>query len=141
MNSEELKKQAWKIINEAKTKTTADEQQAADQIIAKIPELIRHSISKKLTLATVMYLDEAPKLIGLGYLPYAGKIIRSHARNNPADPFNFEDIFGTISPSLKQEYELTGVAKIVFDACQKAELNPYVAQTPDKTKWGIGIAW
>ena len=141
MNSEELKRQAWEIINEAKTKTTADEQHAADQIIAKIPELIRHSISKKLTLATVMYLDEAPKLIGLGSIPHAGRIIRSHAKNNPADPFCLEDLFGPIFPALKQEYELTGVAKIVFDSCQKAELNPYVAQTPDKTKWGIGIAW
>ena len=40
-----------------------------------------------------------------------------------------------------EEYELTGVAKIVFNRCQEAGLNPYVAQTEDKTKWGIGICW
>ncbi|MBI3632118.1 MAG: hypothetical protein HY225_01590 [Candidatus Vogelbacteria bacterium] len=137
MNSADLRERTQRIINEARTKTTKEDQAAADEITDKIPGLITEAITKKRNATTVMYLDEAPKPKRLVSMPH-GMRAKSILRSNT---FPFDDVMNNLFSTSITEYELTGVAEIVFNRCKDAGLKPCVAQTPDKTKWGIGIEW
>lgn len=152
MTGEELKEKAWKLINDHDTAATKSEEDEANEILGKIPDLIKDAQAKGLRAAGVLYLKKTEKKTDDQLRKGARGILASHKMSGSevfteifkrSQQPDFSNIFGLSTPQNTDEQGLSGVARIVFRKCREANLNPYIGyEDSDTTKQcGIGICW